>query len=195
MDLGAYAQIPDLEGIAEANGIEIPRLRGYRLMKDEQLMTQEEIDELKRINQINVAKSLCEAYPFWSPDPQYWESSSRSDAIKKYFLTKDKEGMYVSIRWDRIHGWKRRVLKFAIKKSDQKIQRQYDIWNTYAGRSDVLYIHSRMGGDNWKCYDKKAELINQPWFLDRVDDHWDSTYCDFYARIKEETAENKAGKV
>ena len=34
MDLGAYAQIGRLEKIAANNGIYIPRLRGYRLMKD-----------------------------------------------------------------------------------------------------------------------------------------------------------------
>ena len=35
MDLGAYAQIEDLEKVMEDNGIDIPRLRGLRLMKDE----------------------------------------------------------------------------------------------------------------------------------------------------------------
>lgn len=32
MDLFAYTQIEDLEEIAKENGIECPRLRGYRLM-------------------------------------------------------------------------------------------------------------------------------------------------------------------
>ena len=35
MDIGAYVQIDDLDKIAKENGIEVPRLRGYRLMKDE----------------------------------------------------------------------------------------------------------------------------------------------------------------
>ena len=25
--------------------------------------------------------------------------------------------------------------------------------------------------------------MSHPWFLDRVDDYYDSTYCDFYAKI------------
>lgn len=33
MDLGAYAQIEELEELAKLNGIQVPRLRGYRLMK------------------------------------------------------------------------------------------------------------------------------------------------------------------
>ena len=36
MDLGAYVQIEELEKIAKKNGIEVPRLRGYRLMSEEQ---------------------------------------------------------------------------------------------------------------------------------------------------------------
>lgn len=36
MDLGAYGQIEGLSEIAQRNGIDCPRLRGYRLMKDEE---------------------------------------------------------------------------------------------------------------------------------------------------------------
>ena len=34
MDLGAYIQIERLDAIAKANNIDIPRLRGYRLMSE-----------------------------------------------------------------------------------------------------------------------------------------------------------------
>lgn len=34
MDLGAYAQIDTLASIATDNKIYVPRLRGYRMMKD-----------------------------------------------------------------------------------------------------------------------------------------------------------------
>ena len=39
MDLGAYSQIDDLNEIAKENNIEVPRLRGYRLMKNEEYIT------------------------------------------------------------------------------------------------------------------------------------------------------------
>jgi len=42
-----------------------------------------------------------------------------------------------------------------------------------------------MGGDNWRNFENKDSILKQPWFLDRVDDWWDSTYCDFYAKIQE----------
>jgi hypothetical protein len=40
-----------------------------------------------------------------------------------------------------------------------------------------------MGGNNWKNYSDKDKIVFQPWFLDRVDDWWDGTYCDFYAKL------------
>lgn len=190
MDLGAYQQIENLERIAKENGIEIPRLRGYRLMKDEQPMSNEEIDKMKRDCEISVVEDLCEANPFWSSRPKWYESSEYTDYLKDFFLIKNPNKKergyekYVGIRWDRIHGWKRRVLKFEIKKQKRRIQQQYDLWNKYAGKEGILYIHSRMGGSNWKYYEGKAELTNQPWFMDRVDDCYDSTYCDFYASIR-----------
>ena len=192
MDLGAYAQIDVLEQIAKDNGIDIPRLRGYRLMKDEQPISKEEIADMMQRCEIDIAKDLCCSDPFWDPNSCCSEWSGWTELLKDYYLIKSEEPNeygrypYVGIHWDRIHGWKRRILKFEIKKQKRRIQQQYDIWNKYAGKEDVLYIHSRMGGNNWKYWnlDEKVELMNQPWFLDRVDDNWDSTYCDFYARIK-----------
>ena len=59
---------------------------------------------------------------------------------------------------------------------------QFNTWNKYVGRDDVLYIHARIGGNNWNYYDG-PELARQPWFLEKVDDCFDSTYCDIYAKI------------
>lgn len=99
-------QIEDIEKIAKDNGIEVPRLRGYRLMKYEK--------------PVNVSK----------------------------------------------------------------MNKQREIWNKYAGRDDILYIHARIGGNNWPHYHDQVDT--KPWFLEKVDDSFDSTYCDIYAKIKEE---------
>ena len=45
MDLGAYANIENLSAIASANGIDVPRLRGYRLMVKEEPITKKELEE------------------------------------------------------------------------------------------------------------------------------------------------------
>lgn len=189
MDLFAYIQINDLGKIAKDNGIIIPRLRGYRLMKDEEPVSQEEINKIKKSCEIEIVEELCSSRPFWNPNAHCHEFSSYTDYLREFYLVKDKDEdgrkIYTDIRWNRIHGKKRKLLKFAIKKKKRAIQKQFDIWNKYVGQN-VLYIHSRMGGGNWRNLSvaDKIKLTNAPWFLDRVDDWWDNTYCDFYASIK-----------
>ena len=186
MDLFAYAQIENSEKIAKDNGIEIPRLRGYRLMKDEEPISQEEIKDIMSNETIDIVKTLCCARPFWNPKAMCHEYSRYTDYLRDFYLIKDGK-KYVGVRWNRIHGKKRKILKFEIKKRKKAIQRQFDTWNKYVGQN-VLYIHSRIGGGNWRDLSvaEKIKLTNAPWFLDRVDDYWDNTYCDFYAKIKEE---------
>ena len=186
MDLYAYSKIGDLDSLAKANGIDVPRLRGYRLMKDELPIGDEELKSLIKENAVEVAKDLCEAEPFWSSNPMYYESGPWTDQLKDYYVNSETD----EIRWDRIHGWKRKVLKFEIKKKKRKILKQFEMFNRYAGAENVLYIHSRMGGNNWTAYEEKTELMNQPWFLGRVDDYFDSTYCDFYAYLSPESLED-----
>ena len=187
MDLTAYTQIDDLEQIAKDNNIEVPRLRGYRLMKDEESVSKEEINEMIKYGAISVCEHLCCSIPFWNGDSDCHEYGPRTDALRDYYLIKttDEEGYtsYTDIRWDRIHGWKRKVLKFEIKKKTRRVQKQYEIWNKYAGKENVLYVHARIGGGNWEPYGGD-ELSKMPWFLDKVDDCWDETYCDIYASIK-----------
>ena len=69
MDLGAYAQIEDLENIAKDNGIEVPRLRGYRLMKEES-----KVDYSDMFDGIDIScvENLCESHPFWTVNSNYW---------------------------------------------------------------------------------------------------------------------------
>lgn len=177
MDLGAYAQIEDLSEIAKANGIEVPRLRGYRLMKDEEPVKDSLVELLKDAER-DVCDHLCCTVPFWDPNSCTSEFSYRTDLKRDYYMTKSGE-----IRWDRIHGKMRKILKFEIKKKQRRILKQFEIFNKYVGREDVLYIHARIGGGNWDYYGG-PELAKKPWFIEKVDDYFDSTYCDIYARIK-----------
>jgi hypothetical protein len=178
MDLGAYVQIEDIEQIAKDNGIEVPRLRGYRLMKDEEYIDYSDMFEDIDIDSV---KALCESVPFWSMYPRYSESWEYTDYLKHLFL-EYKDNKPIRVRWERIHGWKRKTLKLAIHNRKKRIKAQYDMWNKYVGREDILYIHSRIGGNNWPIY--AHDVLGKPWFIERVDDSFDSTYCDIYARIK-----------
>lgn len=172
MDLYAYANIGRLSEIAEANKIEVPRLRGYRLMSEES-----PIDITEELNchwETKVAADLIRTE--WRGSQFGFTYSSWTDFLIEYYIDGD------NIRWDRIHGEKRRKLKFEIKKYKKRMLAAYSIYNKYCGRSDVLEIHARIGGWNWVPYGGR-ELEKQPWFLEKVDDLYDSTYCDIYAKI------------
>lgn len=116
MDLYAYSQIERLDGLAKKNGIDVPRLRGYRLMSEEILITED-----------------------------------------------------------------------YIKKLGENARDTLETFNKYVGRCDILYIHARIGGGNWSHY--RDQVDGQTWFLEKVDDPYDDTYCDIYAKIDPDTVE------
>lgn len=189
MDLGAYAQIEDLEQVMVDNNIDVPRLRGLRLMKDETPLTEKEIKELVDYRALLSCEDFCRS-DFLSLDPDGFELSRRTDRIvKKYLLSKDSET--IGVKWKSVHGRKRKMFKFAFKKANKRVRSQFTVWNKYCGR-DVLYIHARIGGWNWNYYGGH-ELEKQPWFIEKVDDYFDCTYCDIYARI--ENAGSEFGKM
>ena len=176
MDLGAYAQIDSLDSVARANGIDVERLRGYRLMKDSEAYSDEEIaDTLRKLEGI------------------YWWMDSDSNEDWYDHSEKEYQAGYRPAKWNRITDcrplrnnpkWKQdkyRIVHISIFKELSLLRarhkRQMTLWNRYAGKDDVLYIHSRCG-EGWRNYKDKE------WFIDGCLDAFDPTYCDIYARIK-----------
>lgn len=182
MDLGAFAQVDELSPIAIRNGIDIPRLRGYRLMTKEGRVSEDTIELIKEERSIFVLESLCTSEPFWNPNGSVHTFSENSDKYIKHFCRGAFYGDFSEIRWDRIHGKKRRILKFELKKMKRHVDKNFETYNKYLYQPGILMIHARIGGDNWN-YFGGPELEKQPWFIERVDDCCDSTYCDIYARI------------
>lgn len=192
MDLGAYAQIDELEQVMKDNNIDIPRLRGLRLMKDEKPVSKEELLDMAKSNGLYRCSCLCQSIPPFNWNSTWSEWSDRTDAICEYYLElpKYEDGginhMYpIGVRWDRVHGKKRKAFKYVIKQAKKEVFRQYEVWNKYCGRDDVLYIHCRLGAGNWDYYKGWEIIESQPWFLDKVEDYFDCTYLDIYAKIKE----------
>lgn len=176
MDLGAYAQIDDLSKIMEQNNIDVPRLRGLRLMKDEEPMDWRDLSPENP--EVYWTEWMCTQYPAWNAKSCcscYCEETYKR--VKRY-ITEDGK-----VRWDRIHGKKRRDLKTLIRNMNNRYKRQAEVWNKYAGRDDILYIHARIGGKNWQFFEGE-KLVREPWFLEVVWDGFDRTYCDIYAKIE-----------
>lgn len=47
---------------------------------------------------------------------------------------------------------------------------------------DILCVYARIGGLNWDCYEGD-KLAKHPAFLEKVDDYFDSTYCNIFLKI------------
>ena len=176
MDLHAFTQIEKYDPIATANGINVPRLRGYRLMSEEKAETEE--DAMKAMLDRAFYVDLATSCPAFAINPCGYELSRRTKQIRKKYLTKDETGL----RWDKLHGKKRKNAKYLVKTMTRKTKVQLSAYNKYAGQEGVLYIHARIGGYNWNQYGGK-DLEKEPWFLEKVDDAYDGTYCDIYARV------------
>lgn len=191
VNLLAYCNIDDLHEVAKANGIDIPRLRGYQLCSDMEPWTEKEIQNAKWQIEYEACESLCCTIPFWSTKNAGIEYSYETDVIRDYYLDKENK----RIRWDRIHGWKRRVLKTYIHNRTKKFNEFVKCWNKYAGKDGVLRVHSRMGGNNWTQYwrdinghyspTKFRQFVEQDWIIEKIDDWWDETYCDIYCKIED----------
>ncbi len=181
MDLGAYAQIENLDKILVDNGITVPRLRGLRLMSQEKAISADDISESANQLGLQECEALCESD--FRINAYCFECSDRTRRIKRKYLKYDTDHFTpIGVRWDRIHGKKRKKFKYVIKTAYRRNREQLELFNRYCGRPDVLYIHARIGGGNWPYYCN--EVKDQPWFICRIDDAFDSTYCDIYATIK-----------
>lgn len=190
MDLGAYVQIKDLEHIAEQNGITVSRLRGYRLMRNEKAFSKSELLKGEQDARLYAYEQILASDPPFMMNPQCYSWDNETSRRREKYLILDGDGHTVGFRMDRLHGKKRKAAKYEIRRFVKAQQTQTSLWNKYAGREDVLYIHARLGSWNWSdinwtFYEK------DDWFLGGCDDCFDSSYCDLYARIDPKTAQVK----
>lgn len=189
MDLHAYAQIDDLHKLLDVNKINIPRLRGLRLMEEEAPYSDEDIQRCIDSRFADVYENaIASSIKFRPNSGCYCYGPKTNRLMKKYLIYEDivEEGLkhqkIVGIRWDLIHGKHRKEIKFALKKAKKRVIQNIQVFNKYAGKENILYIHARIGGDNWLYYEG-YKLEKEPWFLEKVDDYFDSTYCDIYAKL------------
>lgn len=195
MDPYAFGQIDGLGRLAEANGITVPCLRGYRLMERERTFSEEELAKgLEEIVGTYWWMDCRECDPEWSDhSEEMYRAGYRPPSIPKGC------GQYVWMSDDPEDIRARTVVTSHFQRIGMlkaRFKRQYMLWNRYAGQKGVLYIHSRMGGcgitdcdyhdgQGGVMFPEGWDVRDQPWFLDVCADAFDPTYCDIYARVKE----------
>ena len=151
MDLYAYVQIEDYDALAKANGIEIPRLRGYRWMENEKCLSEEDIENCLNEARARAYEHVLTADPPFSINPEYYTLSYTTDQRKKKYLIQEEqtrvyyppdnpEGksytttVIKEFRWDLLHGKRRKAVKYYLKKELRYEKHQLAVWNKYAGQ-------------------------------------------------------------
>ena len=186
MDLLAYTQIDVFEELATLNNINIPRLRGYRWMKLEKTIPTDGINDIIPLCTKAACNQWVSAYPRYSINPRWYISDWNTWALKEYYfksLKQDDGYETFLINWDRIHGKRRKNLKYLIKQHRKAAQDSITLWNRFAGESDVLYIHARLGSQSWSTV-RHSDLSSESWYIASCDDMYDKSYCDIYAHLE-----------
>jgi hypothetical protein len=196
MDLLAYLNGEEIEEVLKKNGIEIPRFRGGNFMASEEKFSNEALEEEITWLTGTIYSRACTSEPRFRPNAFVHECSSATDRMKeKYLLTEEVTEVLndgtkyvyekvVGFKWNLVHGKNKKAIKLAVKQEKKALLKSFITHNKYVGRKDVLRIHARIGGNNWEYYGG-SDIERQPWFLEKVDDYFDNTYCDIYVRIKE----------
>ena len=183
MDLYAYTQIDSLHDILSSTGIDIPRLRGIRLMLEETPVSDNDIAEAIHDEQMYTAELVIRSILKWSPNSNATLYSRETDRKCRKYLVYGKDGRVTDIRWNLIHGQHRRNMKHALKTVKRRVLDSFGTFNRYAGRDDILCVHARIGGRNWSYYNMGGVVSGSDAFIEKVDDMFDDTYCDIYLRI------------
>ena len=177
MDMDAYIQIDAIKPLVEQNNIKVDRVRGYRLMKDELPVNKESLDELIEsivLSRIDDFFSMRNDEVFGRVlcfDKEYEEK-------KQKYLNEDG-----TVKWDILDAETKKNIDIIQKEVREQVETQYNLWNKFAQKPDVLYIHAKLGSSNWSdTYHKSYE--EQPWYLGSCDDTYDAAYCDIYAKLE-----------
>lgn len=183
MDLFAYTQIDSLYGILDSTGVDVPRLRGIRLMLEEMPVSDNDIAEAIHDEQMYTAELVIRSIPKWSPNSNATRYSRETDRECRKYLVYGKDGRVTDIRWNLIHGQHRRNMKHALKTVKRRVLDSFGTFNRYAGRDDILCVHARIGGRNWEYFNRGGAISRNAAFIEKIDDMFDNTYCDIYLRI------------
>lgn len=189
MDLYAYSQIDKYIKILEDKHISIPRLRGIRCMKNEELITNVDIENcLKQVCFDSVIGELendtsGERFHTCTLGKRY-RGVVYGD--KKYESVDGKIGVIsdvaVGVDWNDLPMGRLNLVVSSVSSSMKLIVQSCRTFNKYVGKENIYCVHCRIGGDNWKFFGG-PKLRKKPWFLCKVDSVDDSTYCDVYVDV------------
>ena len=132
MDLFAYSQIENLESYLKNNNIEIARLRGLRLMKDEETVNKKDISEIIKEAKVDYLVNWLQQH-----DDYCWSSDKADKKHKAFIYGINEYGKKEVVDYDfsKVHGKDRKHIKYRWKKIEKAYTTQYDLFNEYVGQN------------------------------------------------------------
>ena len=128
MDVGAYVQIENLRPVMTENNIYVPQLRGIRLMSEEEPASQEDIAKyIKKMALINCDEACRSNFSY---NPSCYTFSPATYRLERKYLIYDGIRL-VDVRWDKIHGKKRKMFKYLFKRAKKRATENFSIYNKY----------------------------------------------------------------
>lgn len=76
----------------------------------------------------------------------------------------------------------KRQARALARRSSRTAYKQLITFNKYVKQEDVWMIHARISKNSWIANGGR-DIEKQPWFIEKVTDGMDATYCDIYVRV------------
>ena len=121
--------------ILQTAGMTVPG--EFLIMKEESKISLEEIDKIMAEQEVMIVDRLLSSNPRWTLQPYFTKAKNKEKYVHKYIHFDDKREY---VRWNRLHGKHRKIVKFECKKEKKKIKDRVFAFNQFAGREDVMCI-------------------------------------------------------
>ena len=76
----------------------------------------------------------------------------------------------------------KRQARALARRSSRIAYRQLTAYNKHVKEKGVWMVHARVSDNSWIANGGR-DIEKQPWFIERVKDGMDATYCDIYVRV------------
>lgn len=170
MEYNIAKRVNDL--IVEVTGVPLLPIQDARIMKNEESPYDEDyIQHVIGRNEVAIVEHLIMSR--WSSRPK--KKLLRSVKLMYKYIDYDKLiKTNNGIKWENLHGKKRKIAKYKIKKLRREIRKKYDTYNKYVGRDDVLYFHTIVDTNQYN------ELRHSQSYIEDIPDWYDPRYKDMY---------------
>ena len=161
----------------------IPTVSWVQIMEVQKEIPQEEIQMAIKENEIENIVGLIDNDKRWN-DPRLESTSSGYMRYPKRcrYVKYDKDTeSETSVVWENIHGKHRKTAKFLCKKGRKRIINNFNTFNKYVGRDDVVCLNLLI--NTFNKYSFAKDLTKHPAFIEWVSGGFDADYCDMYFKI------------